>query len=155
MKASALLLSAVVLIGTVACHSSSDILSTGTPPPGAMRYTASDDQGRVVVTGWILLDTSDVAVGPQSSPVAGTWSLHALVAPALVGWQQGRGKLAGEFQDGKLVVSLHPGSADFGCILDGVVTFGGGPAGKMAYAGTWHDQSLTGPHHTGTFEASQ
>jgi hypothetical protein len=131
------------------------MLSTGTPPPGAMRYTAFDAQGRTVVTGWILLDISDVAVGPQSSPVTGTWSLHALVDPNLVGWQQGQGNLEGNFSDGKLVVALYPGAVDFGCFLGGTLTFGGGPAGKMAYAGTWSDQSFTGPHHTGTFEATQ
>ncbi len=155
MKASALLLSTVVLVGSAACHSSSGTLSTGTPPAGAMSYTAFDESGRVVVTGWILLDISDPTVGPGSAPVTGTWSLHALVDPNLVGWQQGRGNLAGEFRDGQLFMSLYPGSADWGCFLGGVLTFGGGPAGRMAYSGTWSDESFTGPHHKGSFQAKQ
>jgi hypothetical protein len=154
MKVRALLLSAVILIGTAACHDSSEVLTTSALPPGAMSYTAFDDQGRLVVTGWILLHLPDAAAGPGGPPVTGAWNLHALVDPGLVGWQQGHGNLEGDFRDGLLVVSLYPGSADSGCFLGGVLTFSG-PEARMAYAGTWNDQSFTGPHFTGTFQAKQ
>jgi hypothetical protein len=90
------------------------------------------------VTGWILLHLLDAAVGLEGAPLSGEWDLHALVEP----------------DDGLLVVSLYPGAADTGCFLGGAL-IAGGPARKMAYAGTWHDESMTGPRFSGTFQAKQ
>jgi hypothetical protein len=155
MKTSALFLSSLVLIGVAACTTTSDITSSGTTPPGAMTYIAYDDAGRPVVTGWIRLDIPDAAVASADAAVTGEWSLDAHVDPDLVGQQEGNGELEGDFHDGDLVVALYPGVVDGGCFLVGVLTVGGGPAGRMAYAGTWSDQSITGPHHQGTFQAKQ
>jgi hypothetical protein len=157
MKPRAFLLWSLLLLGATACDRASDVFSTGPPPPGAMSYKAYDEVGRLVVTGWIRLDIPVVAVAPESAAVTGDWRLHALVSPELVGLldRDEQGELEGDFRDGQLVVALYPGSADMGCFLGGVLTVGGGPTGRMAYAGIWGDESITGPRHHGTFRATQ
>ena len=109
-------------------------------PQGGYAYTGFDEDGTVVVQGWLTLDTHDPA------HVTGTWHLEPVGNVPNLGPQTGDGRLTGQAQGNALVIDLNPGFADNNVVLDGRL-------GDGTYDGRWTYSGFAGPVGSGTFTA--
>jgi len=158
MTRSCAVLAVCVLLLACACHEADHM---GSPAPvGALSYSAYDEAGRLVVRGWIWLDIVLIDGAAQAGPgvptpleFSGEWELRALVDPARVGPQNGKGTLAGAFVEDGVAVDLQPGGADDNVRLFGKLS--GGGIDPLRYEGTWRWETLIGPRAEGTFVASR
>jgi hypothetical protein len=111
-------------------------------PRGAYRYTSYDTNAVEIVRGWLTIDAQD------SSNVTGEWNLLKIGNPEGIGPQVGSGKLAGSFQNGKLVIELNPQFRDNNLQLVGELKNG-------EYRGEWFWISFIAVTNRGTFQALQ
>src|SRR5262245_37765650 len=123
MRNRAFLIACLALAGAVGCHETDETLPNEPIPRGAMSYTAFDQSGHAVVTGWIRLG---LPTEPTATEITGEWDLRALVDPSLtcLGAQHDHGALIGSLDGTQLTVQLYPGAVDFGCYLSGTLTPG-------------------------------
>jgi hypothetical protein len=169
------LLAAVLLVLLSGCHESDDFVAPGgltrpgiglpaVPPPSAMAYSGSDENGAEVVRGWIRVDLPHImgsatgqpgTVGAGPETVGGAWELAAVGDAKDLGPQIGSGVLTGEYTEGKLVANLNPDLVNDNVILEGTLSIVISPVPRMRYEGTWTWVTIDGPRRSGKFQAQE
>ena len=110
------------------------------PPKGALLYGGRDNAGRLIIRGWLFINTDD------RERVEGEWCLDRIGSPDDIGPQIGLGRLRGRLDGDHLSLNLNPGFMDFNVSLTG--TFD-----AVSFRGTWRYTTLQGIVNEGPFAA--
>jgi hypothetical protein len=121
----------------------------GDPPVGSLQpggvpsnynYMAYNSKGDLALNGTMKLTVID------STSIAGTWSIVAVLPSEKVGPQVGTGKLTGTIQNSLVWINLNPGWVDNNVFLQGTLS-------SDRITGRWMWSTFIGPTADGTFEA--
>ena len=109
-------------------------------PAGAFDYTAFDSTGRLIIQGWLMVDTHD------SSNISGNWHISKVDDPDNLYPHMSDGELDGSFLDSLLQLNLNPDWSDNNVYLTGQFA-------DSIFSGTWVWSTAWGISSEGTFQA--